>query len=111
MTFKNNINNKLFLVFKLNNFYVVFSLILIGNISFLVNFFIPVTNLIFLTVTLIFISFTFYKIEKIKFPKLDFKFLLKTSLFFVLPLSSYNTGLVMMQLYHLLNQLWIKSSY
>ena len=61
LIFKNNINNKLFLVFKFNNFYVVFSLILIGNISFLVNFFIPVTNLIFLTVTLIFISFNFTK--------------------------------------------------
>ena len=111
LIFKNNINNKLFLVFKFNNFYVVFSLILIGNISFLVNFFIPVTNLIFLTVTLIFISFNFYKIEKIKFPKLDFKFLLKTSLFVVLPLSSYSTGLSYdATLYHLLNQLWIKSS-
>ena len=98
-------------IFNIDIFYIysLFGLFVIGNISFIGNFFVSLDNLIFKVFFLVLIFVNFYE----KFIIKNIKFFLINVL--VIPLmlffSSYSVNLAQdAGLYQLNSQLWIKSS-
>ena len=92
----------------INYFYILSYLIFLGNLTFVINFFIKVPKNLVLFSSFILMIFNFFNL---KLPKIDLFIIFSTflSLLF-LSLSSYSTGLSYdAGLYHLNNQLWMKS--
>jgi hypothetical protein len=90
-------------------FYPLFGFIIIGNIAFLLHFFIPINNYLVIYITIVLILFNFKKIPNFQLSKVFSLLSLGTILY--LPLSSYGIGLSYdAGLYHLNYQSWLQSS-
>ncbi len=103
--------NETFFDLKISNFYVFIFLIFIGNITFLINFFIKTSIVFFLlfSVPLILINITHFELKLSNISRT--RNIIKIFTLFILSLSTYSINLGYdAQLYHLASQLWIKSS-
>lgn len=100
-------NLKIFTI-PINYFYILTFLIFLGNITFILHFFIKIPERLGLVISVILVLFNFFNIKKIKFNI----FVAGSSIvtLFLFSLSTYSTGLSYdAGLYHLNNHLWMKT--
>ena len=92
----------------INYFYILTFLIFLGNITFLLHFFIEIPETLVLVIGTIFILFNFFNIRKFKLN--IFVAAATVITVFLFSLSTYTTGLSYdAGLYHLNNHLWMKT--
>ena len=106
---KNNSNEKTLFNIPIHYFYVIIGLFYVGNLTFILNFFINTNSLIYQVLLLLIILFNFLQRIKVRFNFLSlFNFILLPS---ILAISTFEMGLAYdAGLYHLNNQLWIRES-
>lgn len=106
---KNNSNEKTLFNIPIHYFYVIIGLFYVGNLTFILNFFINTNSLIYQVLLLSIILFNFLQRIKVRFNFLSlFNFILLPS---ILAISTFEMGLAYdAGLYHLNNQLWIRES-
>ena len=106
---KNNSNEKTLFNIPIHYFYVIIGLFYVGNLTFILNFFINTNSLIYQGLLLSIILFNFLQRIKVRFDFLSlFNFILLPS---ILAISTIEMGLAYdAGLYHLNNQLWIRES-
>ena len=106
---KNNSNEKTLFNIPIHYFYVIIGLFYVGNLTFIINFFINTNSLIYQGLLLSIILFNFLQRIKVRFDFLSlFNFILLPS---ILAISTIEMGLAYdAGLYHLNNQLWIRES-
>ena len=100
-------NLKIFTI-PINYFYILTFLIFLGNITFILHFFIKIPERSGLVISTILVLFNFFNIKKIKFNI----FVAGSSIvtLFLFSLSTYSTGLSYdAGLYHLNNHFWMKT--
>ena len=103
-----DISNLHIFTIPINYFYIITFLIFLGNITFLLHFFIKIPETLVLVIGIIFILFNFLNIKKIKLN--IFVAAASTVTLFLFSLSTYTTGLSYdAGLYHLNNHLWMKT--
>lgn len=92
---------------EISTFYSLIFLILIGNIAFIVNFFLPTKYLLYIVLPLLFLNFFSFRFY---FGELN-NLLLNSLISFVVGISSFGIGFSYdAGLYHLNNQAWISQS-
>ena len=106
---KNNSNEKTLFNIPIHYFYAIIGLFYVGNLTFILNFFINTNSLIYQGLLLSIILFNFLQRIKVRFDFLSlFNFILLPS---ILAISTIEMGLAYdAGLYHLNNQLWIRES-
>ena len=105
--FKNNKSNEFFTI-PVSYFYPIIGLFVVGNLTVLVNFFLPIGNIIKFVILFVILLNSKKLFKNFSFNKINFLNIFNT---FVLSLSSYDTGLAYdATLYHLNNQKWILDS-
>lgn len=95
---------------KISNFYTYIFLFYLGNLTFIINFFIKISlsTFLLLSVPLLICNFLNLKLKEVNI--LSISTLNKISTFFLLSISSYSANLGYdAGLYHLASQLWIKT--
>lgn len=95
---------------KISNFYTYIFLFYLGNLTFIINFFIKISlsTFLLLSVPLLLCNFLNLKLKEVNI--LSISTLNKISTFFLLSISSYSANLGYdAGLYHLASQLWIKT--
>lgn len=104
---KNNKSNEFFTI-PVSYFYPIIGLFVVGNLTVLLNFFLPIGNKIKFVILFVILLNSKKLFKNFSFNKINFLNIFNT---FVLSLSSYDTGLAYdATLYHLNNQKWILDS-
>ena len=105
--FKQKLSDLKILKIEPNNFYLLFGLFAIGNISFIFNFFGGINQIAFYIILIFIIIYNF---KQLNFPSFNFQnMFVKLSIFGVFIISTYNAGLSKdSDTYHLNNQLFIR---